>query len=87
MANDREKTQQQPDSGGSENDGRKRQEQFNELSELSLEERIAVADKIGIPAARMSDAVALGPVSVRGDDEDNQHKRIEEESTDEGSSR
>jgi hypothetical protein len=73
MMNDREKTQQQP----AENHDHERTEQFNELSELSLEERMNVADQIGIPANNVEDAVATG--TAGSDDET--ADRIEEEST------
>jgi hypothetical protein len=57
MANDREnKDQSQRETGSTENIGRERQERFNELSELSLEERMNAADRIGIPVETVSNA-------------------------------
>ncbi len=85
MANDREYNPQ-PGTGSSEDDGGERIEQFNELSELSLEERMAVADRIGIPVNNVGEAAATGTAS--GDDapEDSNNRR-EEQSTSEGPDR
>lgn len=70
MAFDRENSgQPQRGTDSSENLGRERKEQFNELSELSLEERMNVADKIGIPVENVS--------GIAGGSDD----RMEEEST------
>lgn len=88
MANDREKApQEQQGTGRAENLGRERKEQFNELSELSLEERIAVADKIGIPVEDVSDAAAWGTMSGRDDAAGGSGDRMEEESTGEETDR
>jgi len=87
MVNDREsnpQNQQEPESA--ENLDRERKEQFNELSELSLEERIAVADRIGIPMNNVSDAAALGTAIGRDDTVGDTGERIEE-STDEETDR
>ena len=66
MTNDRENTQRPyPDGEGEENNSSARLEQFNELSELSLEERIVVADRIGIPVNDVREAVALGTMQDR----------------------
>lgn len=88
MANDREKApQQQEGSGSAENFGQERQEQFNELSELSLEERMSVADQIGVPVNNVSDAVALGTASGRDDAAGGSNDRMENESTGEATDR
>jgi hypothetical protein len=82
MANDNENfPQQQQGTGSAENVGGDRKEQFNELSELSLEERIAVADQIGIPVANVSDAAALGAMSGRDDLAGGPNDGMDEEST------
>lgn len=87
MTNDKEKAQQQPGTGSAENQGLDRNEQFNEFSELSLEERMAVADKIGVPAENVTDAVALGTRSGRDDAAGDSGDRMEEESTGEETDR
>lgn len=46
-----------------------RMEPFNELSELSLEERMNVADQIGIPAETPGEAAATGTAIDRNDRE------------------
>lgn len=79
MTNDREKAQQQQGTGSAENLGSERQEQFNELSELSLEERIAVADRIGIPVENMGDAAETGAMSGRDDLAGSSNEDMEEE--------
>jgi len=82
MANDRENyPQQQEGSGSAENSGHDRVEQFNELSELSLEERMNVADQIGVPVYNVADAAALGTASGGDDEAGNSGDRMEEEST------
>ena len=82
MANDNENVpQQQQGTGSAENVGSDRKEQFNELSELSLEERIAVADQIGIPVENVSDAAALGAMSGRDDLAGGPNDGMDEEST------
>ena len=53
----------QPGTGIGDNDDRDRTEQFNELSETSLEERMAVADRLGIPAGSVGEAAATGTIS------------------------
>ena len=88
MANDREnKAQQQDGTGSAENIDKDRQEQFNELTELSLEERMAVANRIGVPVENVSDADALGTVSGRDDAAGELDDRMEEESTSEETDR
>ena len=77
MANDRENIQQQE--GTAENMGRERTEQFNELSELSLEERMAVADQIGVPVQNMREAVATGTVSSDDDAAEDLNNEMEED--------
>lgn len=68
MANDRENIQQnQTGTGNAEHLDRDRNEQFNELSELSLEERMAVADQIGVPVNDMGEAVATGTMQSGND--------------------
>jgi hypothetical protein len=87
MANDTENNQQQPGTGSAENQGRDRKEQFNELSELSLEERIAVADQIGVPAESVTDIAAMGAMSGHDDLAGGPGDRMEEESTGEETDR
>ncbi len=81
MVNDRENNRQQPTSGGAENGDRDRTEQFNELSELSLEERMAVADQIGIPTGNVGEAAATGTISGSDDAQGTSNGRFEEERT------
>ena len=88
MANDKERSgQRQQGSGSAENLGRDRKEQFNELSELSLEERMAVADRIGIPTEDVSDAGETGAMSGRDDAAGGSGDRMEEERTGEETDR
>jgi hypothetical protein len=88
MAFDRENGgQPQQGTGSAENRGRDRKEQFNELSELSLEERMKVADQIGIPVENISDAASLGTMSGRDDAAGGSGDRMEEESTGEETDR
>ena len=68
MVNDREiNPQHQPDTGNAENSGTDHRDQFNELSELSLLERMNAADQIGIPVQSVGNAVATG-VAMDTDD-------------------
>ena len=84
MANDRENNLQgQPVTGGAENTGSDRIEQFNELSELSLEERMNVADQIGVPVENLGEAAALGTISGRDDAAGSADAGTEEQSTSE----
>src|SRR4051794_32763964 len=88
MANDREMEQQrQPGTGSAENTGKDRKEQFNELSELSLEERMAIADQIGVPVRDVSDAAATGAMSGRDDAAGGSNDGMENESTGEETER
>lgn len=87
MANDSNNRQAQQETGRAENRGRDRQESFNELSELSLEERIAVANQIGVPAQSVSDAADTGAMSGRDDATGSSNDRMEEESTGEETGR
>jgi hypothetical protein len=65
MTNDREMPQQQqPGRESEENFEHDRVEQFNELSELSLEERMNVADQMGIPVHDAGEAAATGRASA-----------------------
>lgn len=66
--------------GNEENGNKDRKEQFNELSELSLEERMTVADQIGIPVDNVGDAVATGTARGVDDAEGNLNGQMEEES-------
>jgi hypothetical protein len=80
MANEREEMQRNhPGTEGAENQDRDRKEQFNELSELSLEERMAVADQIGIPVANVGEAVATGTMSGFDESSMEQDERPEED--------
>lgn len=82
MANDSVNSgQTQQGTGSAEQTGRQRKEQFNELSSLSLEERIAVADQIGVPAENVSDAASTGAASGRDDLAGGSGDRMEREST------
>lgn len=82
MANDKEYNQhEEPGAGRAESTERGQKEQFNELSELSLEERMAVADQIGIPVNNLGDAVATGAMRDRDETADEQDSFIEEENT------
>ena len=77
MANDRKNIQQQDETA--DNMGRERTEQFNELSELSLEERMAVADQIGVPVQNMREAVATGTISSDEDAAEDLNNEMEED--------
>ena len=83
MANEREEMQRNhPGTEGAGNLDRDRKEQFNELSELSLEERMNVADQIGIPVSNAGDAAATG--TITGDSEKaagNPNQHLEDERT------
>ncbi|HEY0039904.1 MAG TPA: hypothetical protein VGB71_04525 [Flavisolibacter sp.] len=82
MTNDRENNpQQQPGTGSAENLDRDRKEQFNELSELSLEERMAVADQIGVPVDSVIDIASTGAMSGRDDAAGGSNDQMEEQST------
>ena len=88
MTNDREHNQpRRPATGNEENPGHGHKEQFNELSELSLEERMAVADKIGIPAENEGDAVVTGTTSGRDDAASERSNRTAEENETEEANR
>ncbi|MBB1284935.1 hypothetical protein HRH25_11180 [Flavisolibacter sp. BT320] len=52
-----------------------RVEQFNELSEISLEERMNVADRIGIPVDNAGEAAATGTAMTS--DETTEEERTE----------
>lgn len=80
MANDRSQQTQQG-TGSAENTGEERSQQFNEMSELSLEERMNVADQIGVPARDVIDASATGAASGRDDAAGGSGDRMEEENT------
>lgn len=82
MKNDREKVQQQG-TPSTEDQDQERTEQFNELSELSLEERMNVADQIGIPVNNVEDAVATG--AMRDNDADENINEDTEKTRGEGS--
>ena len=66
MEQDKQQFQQQV-RNGEENIGEDRIEQFNELSELSLEERMNVADQIGVPVINESNTVEIGTLSGSDD--------------------
>jgi len=72
----------QHDPGGEpeNNSGKGRKEQFNELSELSLEERMKVADQLGVPVYNAGDAAATG--TMRGGDEADSNLNEGNENTD-----
>lgn len=68
MQNDKDNNpNRQQETSSTENAGENSKEQFNELSELSLEERMNVADRIGVPVRDVSDAAATGVLSGRDD--------------------
>lgn len=75
MMSDRD-NKQQAGSGGSESRQQQTPAQFNELSELSLEERMNAADHLGEPKSTIEEAVASG--TTRGN---NDAERIEKENT------
>lgn len=78
MMNDREKAQPpQKDREGDENFDQDQIEQFNELSELSLEERMNVADRMGIPVESAGEAAATGTASGVDDAASGQNDRLE----------
>jgi hypothetical protein len=79
MMSDRDNNQQAGLQSAENQQGRT--EQFNELSELSLEERMNAADHIGEPMSTVEEAVATG--TVRGDEEERVDSEIEEENSDE----
>jgi hypothetical protein len=70
MLNDRDINERRQVSSDSGNAARDRTEQFNELSELSLEERMAVADQIGVPVQNAGEAAAMGTISSEEDGSD-----------------
>lgn len=77
MINDREKAQQQKERERDETFDQDRVEQFNELSEISLEERMNVADKIGIPVDDVGEAAATGTASGVSEAASNPNERLE----------
>ncbi|HEX8314850.1 MAG TPA: hypothetical protein VF609_07655 [Flavisolibacter sp.] len=82
MANERDNTPQaQEGTGSAENTGRERTEQMNELTELSLEERMNVADQIGVPPEQVADVSDTGMLSGRDDASGGSGDRMEEQST------
>ena len=82
MENQRDRDQQrQPGTGSAENVDQPRQNQFNEMTELSLEERMNVADQIGVPARDVTDASATGAMSGRDDSAGGSGDRMEEQNT------
>ena len=88
MTNDRENSQQsQPQSESAEKTGSGRNKQFNELSELSLEERMAVADRIGLPVEDIDDDATTGAMTGRDDTAREPNGRTEEASTGEETAR
>jgi hypothetical protein len=82
MANERDDLQQgQPGTGSAENTGQERNQQFNEMTELSLEERMKVADQIGVPVDNVADASQTGAMSGRDDAAGGSGDRMEDLST------
>ncbi len=82
MANNSEKNlHHQQGAGDSENGSMDRTEQFNELSELSLEERMNVADQMGVPVESAGEAAATGAMRGADDNAGVSNDRMEEEST------
>lgn len=77
MINDSDKVQHQKDRERDEAFDQDRVEQFNELSEISLEERMNVADKIGIPVDNAGEAAATGTASGVDEAAPNQNDRLE----------
>jgi hypothetical protein len=84
---DNSNQQAQQGSGSAENAGLGRDRQFNEMSELSLEERMNVADQIGVPARDVIDASATGASSGRDDAAGGSGDRMEEENNGEKTDR
>jgi hypothetical protein len=88
MTNDRESnSQNHQGTGSAENLGGDRKEQFNELSELSLEARMAVADQIGVPVESVTDIASTGAMSGRDDVAGGSNDGMEEESSGEATDR
>jgi len=83
--NDRHKALQ-PGAEHTDNRAHERTEQFNELSELSLEERMNVADQLGVPIDNMNDAVATGTMQDN-DETPASNNPMDEESTSEETDR
>ena len=71
----------QEGTGSAENTGRERTEQMNELTELSLEERMNVADQIGVPPEQVADVSDTGMLSGRDNVSGGSGDRMEEQST------
>jgi len=84
MTDNRNNPQQSSTEGAA---NQERPEQFNELSELSLEERMNVADQMGIPMTNVEDAVAKG--NMRGDDDTREeaNEQLGEEDAEEATDR
>ncbi|HYO23053.1 MAG TPA: hypothetical protein VER36_11660 [Flavisolibacter sp.] len=88
MANERESDYQpQQGTGSAENTDRDRTEQMNELTELSLEERMSVADKIGVPPEQVADVRDTGMLSGRDDLSGGSGDRMEDQNTGEETDR
>ena len=60
-------------------EGQVHKEQFNELSELSLEARMNVADQIGVPVNNLGDAAATGTMQDRDNSEGRLNERSDED--------
>lgn len=71
--------QQQPGANSGNKFENTTKEQFNELSELSLEARMAVADQIGVPVNNLGDAAALGTMQNRDDITENAPNNSEDD--------
>lgn len=84
MANDNENSLQQKGDESAENNDRQRMDQFNELSELSLEERMAMADKIGIPVRNADEATLISTMSENDTNTGGLANRTSEENAGEG---
>jgi len=87
MENRNNLQQSQQGSGSAENTGGERNHQFNEMTELSLEERMNVADQIGIPVDNVADASQTGAMSGRDDAAGGSGDRMEDENTGERTDR
>lgn len=74
------KPSHQPVTEDLQNEGRVQKEQFNELSELSLEARMNVADQIGIPVNNLGDAAATGTMQDRDNTTDGFDDKTESDS-------
>ena len=83
MTHDREEQQQrQSGTDNPENTGPERKQQFNEMTELSLEVRMRVADQIGVPIANADDANETGAMGFDDEPSRDYDEQVEEQGQD-----